>query len=186
MVVAWDHARTHQDDEVEAVVRAAAGCLVLLYVPTYRPWRNPIELVWRHVRREVTPCALFDTMGVLITAAYACFARYTHLPQRVLSIIGAHPTSCMWLYLVVTPVNINGYRSAITARFSGFTKLEVLVPRYGLVRRPWQDWEQGNNPSWWRSCNNVKHERHSHFVSANLENALDAMALVRARELFMR
>ena len=91
------------------MVRAAAGCLVLLYVPTYRPWRNPIELVWRHVRREVTPCALFDTMGVLITAAYACFARYTHLPQRVLSIIGAHPTSCMWLYLVYTVRSFLGF-----------------------------------------------------------------------------
>ncbi len=32
--VAWDNADTHQDDEVEAVVRAAAGRLVLLYLPT--------------------------------------------------------------------------------------------------------------------------------------------------------
>jgi hypothetical protein len=30
--VAWDHADTHADDEVEAVVRAAAGRLVLLYL----------------------------------------------------------------------------------------------------------------------------------------------------------
>jgi len=41
--VAWDNADTHQDDEVEAVVRAAAGRLVLLYLPTYSPWLNPIE-----------------------------------------------------------------------------------------------------------------------------------------------
>lgn len=33
--VAWNNADTHEDDEVEAVVRAAAGCLVLLYLPTY-------------------------------------------------------------------------------------------------------------------------------------------------------
>jgi putative transposase len=33
--VAWDNANTHQDDEVEAVVRAAAGRLVLLYLPTF-------------------------------------------------------------------------------------------------------------------------------------------------------
>jgi hypothetical protein len=32
--VAWDNASTHEDDEVEAVVRAAAGCLILLYLPT--------------------------------------------------------------------------------------------------------------------------------------------------------
>ncbi len=32
--VAWDNATTHFDDEVEAVVRGAAGRLVLLYLPT--------------------------------------------------------------------------------------------------------------------------------------------------------
>ena len=41
--VAWDNANTHEDDEVEAVVRAAAVRLVLLYLPTYSPWLNPIE-----------------------------------------------------------------------------------------------------------------------------------------------
>jgi antitoxin component of MazEF toxin-antitoxin module len=35
--VAWDNANTHQDDEVEAVIRAAAGRLVLLYLPTLQP-----------------------------------------------------------------------------------------------------------------------------------------------------
>jgi hypothetical protein len=33
--VAWDNSNTHEDDEVEAVVRAAAGQLILLYLPTY-------------------------------------------------------------------------------------------------------------------------------------------------------
>ena len=31
--VAWDNTSTYQDDEVEAVVRAAGGRLVLLYLP---------------------------------------------------------------------------------------------------------------------------------------------------------
>ncbi len=33
--VAWDNASTLQDNEVEAVLRAPAGRLVLLYLPTY-------------------------------------------------------------------------------------------------------------------------------------------------------
>ena len=33
--VAWDNANTHEDEEVDAVVQAAAGRLVLLYLPTY-------------------------------------------------------------------------------------------------------------------------------------------------------
>jgi transposase len=88
--VAWDNATTHQDDEVEAVVRAAAGRLVLLYLPTYSPWLNPIELLWRHFRREVTHCELFETMQLLLAAAQDFFDRYNQCPERVLTIIGAH------------------------------------------------------------------------------------------------
>lgn len=57
--VAWDNANTHADDEIEALVRGAAGRMVLLYLPTYSPWLNPIEMLWRHFRREVTHCELF-------------------------------------------------------------------------------------------------------------------------------
>lgn len=90
--VAWDNANTHEDDEVEAVVRAAAGRLVLLYLPTYSPWLNPIEMLWRHFRREVTHCEIFETVKLLIEASYNFFKRYNENPQKVLSIIGALPS----------------------------------------------------------------------------------------------
>ena len=64
--VAWDNASTHEDDEVEAVLRGAAGRLVLLYLPTYSPWLNPIEMLWRHYRREVTHCELFESIDALL------------------------------------------------------------------------------------------------------------------------
>jgi putative transposase len=88
--VAWDNADTHEDDEVEDVVRAAAGRLVLLYLPTYSPWLNPIEMLWRHFRREVTHCELFATMATLLAAAADFFARHNREPQRTLSIIGSN------------------------------------------------------------------------------------------------
>lgn len=88
--VAWDNYICHQDGEVEAVVRGAAGRLVLLYLPTYSPWLNPIEMLWRHFRREVTHCELFDTVKALLQAAQDFFLRYNHMPERVLSIIGSN------------------------------------------------------------------------------------------------
>ena len=88
--VAWDNFTAHQDDEVEEVVRSAAGRLVLLYLPTYSPWLNPIEMLWRHFRREVTHCELFETVKVLIESAYDFFNRFNQCPEKVLSIIGAH------------------------------------------------------------------------------------------------
>ena len=34
----------------------------------------------------------------------------------------------------------------------------------------------GKNPSWWRSYNDVKHQRDLHFAEANLENCTNAIA----------
>lgn len=95
--VAWDNATTHEDDEVEAIVRAGAGRLILLYLPTYSPWLNPIEMLWRHFRRGVTHCELFESVKALLEAAQDFFTRYNRDPDKVLSIIGATPkhlTAC--------------------------------------------------------------------------------------------
>jgi len=89
--IAWDNANTHQDDDVEAVVRGAAGRLVLLYLPTYSPSLNPIEMLWRHFRREVTHCELFTSIKDLVNAALDFFERYNRQPSTILSIIAAQP-----------------------------------------------------------------------------------------------
>src|SRR3712207_6057584 len=73
--VAWDNASTHEDEEVEAVLRGAAGRLVLLYLPTYSPWLNPIEMLWRHFRREVTHCELFESIDAVLEAMRAFLDR---------------------------------------------------------------------------------------------------------------
>ncbi|GHO49830.1 hypothetical protein KSX_79930 [Ktedonospora formicarum] len=88
--VAWDNATTHEYDEVEAVVRAAAGRLVLLSLLTYSPWLNPIEMLWRHFCREVTHCKLFETKRALLAAAQGFFDRYNLCPEKILSVIGSN------------------------------------------------------------------------------------------------
>jgi putative transposase len=90
--VTWDNANTYQDDEVEAVVRGAAGRLILPYLPTYSPWLNPIEMLWRYFRREVTHCELFENIKALTSAAYDFFEQCNHQPEKVLSAIGAIPS----------------------------------------------------------------------------------------------
>ncbi len=80
----WDNASMHADEEIEAVVRGAAGRVVLLSLPTSSPWLNPIEMLWRHLRREVTHCELFTSVSALIAAAVACFDQHNHLPWGVL------------------------------------------------------------------------------------------------------
>ena len=90
--VAWDNANTHEDAEVEAVLRSAAGRLILLYLPTYSPWLNPIEMLWRHFRREVTHCELFDNIEALLEATRDFFDRINRKPGGARSIIGAQST----------------------------------------------------------------------------------------------
>jgi transposase len=90
--VAWDNARTHGDAEVEAVVRDAAGRLVLLYLPTYSPWLNPIEMLWRQFRRDVTHCEFFPDLKGLLAASETFFIRCNTRPDMVRSIIGSHST----------------------------------------------------------------------------------------------
>ena len=69
--------------------------LVLLSLPTYSPWLNPIEMLWRHFRREVTHCQLFATMADLLVAATDFFTRYNREPWEILSVIGAKPAIFM-------------------------------------------------------------------------------------------
>jgi putative transposase len=54
------------------------------------PWLNPIEMLLRHFRSEVTHCELFETVKVLIEVSYDFFRRYNQTPDKVLSIIGAY------------------------------------------------------------------------------------------------
>jgi putative transposase len=56
---------------------------------SYSPWLNPIEMLWRHFRREVTHCELFATKQALLAAARDFFDRYKQCPHKILSIIGS-------------------------------------------------------------------------------------------------
>ena len=91
--VAWDNADTHSGRQVDQVLRSAAGRLVLLYLPTYSPWLNPIEMFWRLFRREVTHCELFASIKELLQATTDFFNRYNQTSQQVLSVIGSHPAN---------------------------------------------------------------------------------------------
>jgi hypothetical protein len=49
-------------------------------------------MLWRHYRREVTHCELFESIDALLAATQEFFARCNLAPQRTRAIIGAHPT----------------------------------------------------------------------------------------------
>lgn len=89
--VVWDNCATHSRGDIDKVVNRANGRLSLLYLPTYSPWLNPIEMLWRNWRREVTHCELFETIDALVDATYDFFDRCNRSLHKVLSIIGSKP-----------------------------------------------------------------------------------------------
>lgn len=84
--------------------------------------------------------------------------------------------------------NINEYKAILLPAIPDLPTTEIHVPRYGLSFRPWVNWTGPDNPFWWRSYNNVKHERDAHFDEATLRNALNALGalLVLTFHLYAR
>jgi hypothetical protein len=79
--------------------------------------------------------------------------------------------------------NIEHYRTCLTAH-TQISSEEVLIRRYNLSFKPWTDWASGIPPCWWRSYNNVKHQRDAHFHEANLENCANAICALFAIVLY--
>lgn len=72
--------------------------------------------------------------------------------------------------------NIIGYRDVIRPSLPAISDFEVLVPRFGLTLRPWDEWKNKDGvPFWWTAYNKVKHQRDTHYEGASLKNALNAV-----------
>ena len=58
-------------------------------LPTYAPQLNPIELLWKYLRRKVTHNYLFESVVKLVEAVTQFFEQMHQDPATVLSVIGA-------------------------------------------------------------------------------------------------
>ena len=76
--------------------------------------------------------------------------------------------------------NIDDYRVLLTQHIPNLATLQLSVARYALTLTPWSNWASAKNPDWWRSYNNVKHERDAFFSEATLKNALNALSALHA------
>lgn len=72
-------------------VNVAEERLKLVYLPTYSPHLNPIEKLWRYLRRRVTHNYLFNNLQELKQAVASFFAWLKSCPQVALHLIkGEH------------------------------------------------------------------------------------------------
>mgnify|MGYP003611890035 CR=1 FL=1 len=71
--------------------------------------------------------------------------------------------------------NINKYKEIIVRDLNELIDEKIFVNRFGLEFQPWENWVENENPNWWRSYNNVKHQRNHFYHEANLQNTLNAV-----------
>jgi len=72
--------------------------------------------------------------------------------------------------------NEQAYRGAIPITYANFAAHEVEISRFNLKFTPFAAWAQNTTPTWWTANNKVKHQRHTHFQQATVENTLNAVA----------
>lgn len=73
--------------------------------------------------------------------------------------------------------NIIQYQSEVTKAYPDFANFEISVSLYGMVLKPWTNWNNQNTPpDWWTAYNKVKHHRDTEYHQANLQNALNSVA----------
>jgi hypothetical protein len=70
--------------------------------------------------------------------------------------------------------NEAGYRNFFPTKYPKLCDIEIEIPRYELMFKPFINWKTGQTPVWWTANNKVKHERHANFNKASLQNMLMA------------
>lgn len=74
------------------MTQAATLDIELLWLPTYAPWTNPIEKLWRWVRQEVVHQHRWaDDWATLLAHVAAFLDRFDHDSPELLRSVGLLP-----------------------------------------------------------------------------------------------
>lgn len=88
--VVIDNYSAHKAKKVKELEERYKDRLELVFLPTYSTHLNPIELLWKHLRRRVTHNHYFGIIQALLTAVQSFFDQMVTNPTELLSVIGSH------------------------------------------------------------------------------------------------
>jgi len=89
IILVVDNFIIHRSRKTREFLAQYADRLLLFMLPTYSPWLNLIERLWKHVRRKVTHNHLFTSIEELTKAVCSFLEALNATPQLTLSVIGA-------------------------------------------------------------------------------------------------
>jgi transposase len=90
LVLVQDGARYHTAKETQAFCAAHAARLTVHQLPAYSPDYNPIEHLWRNIKRQNTHNRYFPTFADLTTAVEAARTHFQAHPAEVLQLMGTY------------------------------------------------------------------------------------------------
>lgn len=88
IVLVVDNFIIHHSRKTQQFLEKYADQLLLFMLPTYSPWLNLIERLWKHLRRKVTHNHLFASIAELVKAVCSFLEALNTTPKLILSIIG--------------------------------------------------------------------------------------------------
>ena len=90
LTLIWDNWPVHAHDRV--VAEAAAQRITLLRLPTYAPWRNPLEKLWDWLKADVLRLHPWsDARATLHTEVETVLARFADGSDALLRYVGLLP-----------------------------------------------------------------------------------------------
>ncbi len=74
--------------------------------------------------------------------------------------------------------DINQYRNKIRKKYGEkFWNQKVEIEKYAIsADSPWINFKDNKSPDWWKSYNNIKHDRLAKFDQATLKNIINAIS----------
>jgi len=68
--------------------------------------------------------------------------------------------------------NFGDHHSFIKTKAETLISEDLEIEKFGITLNPYEEWKDGNEPSWHKAYNNLKHHRGEFYKEGNLENAL--------------
>jgi len=92
ILIIHDGARYHTSGEVKDFVKQYKGAVSMYRLPSYSPDLNPIENLWRKIKRAGTHNVYFSEFADLMAAVRAQLAKIKQKPSEILNFMGAYVT----------------------------------------------------------------------------------------------
>ncbi len=91
IVLITDNYQIHKTKAVKELERKYFGRFIQVYLPTYSPHLNPIEMLWRYVRRLVTHNYKFASLVAVMEAVASVLEALSSQANKIIAIIGGKP-----------------------------------------------------------------------------------------------